>query len=81
MRRACAADVIVGGCALVLCVADIHLYRHDQRLITDTLRRPLVLAWLCTLCLHALDVLGFLDPFRAAARLIPRRTPYARHVP
>lgn len=74
MRRASAADVIVAGCALLFGVADVHLIHHGKPPITAALRRPPVLAGLCVLCLHALDVLGPFDPFRAAARLIPRRT-------
>jgi hypothetical protein len=71
-RRPCSADVLVGGAAAVLLAADVHLYRKDQRLITDTLRtRPATVA-LLVLTAHVLDVLGPFDPFRAATRLIRR---------
>ena len=68
-----AADVLVGACAFALTAGDVRFYRHEQSLVTDTLRRPLVAAGLVVLTLHVVDVLGPLDPFRAAARRIPRR--------
>lgn len=69
-----AAEILVGGAALTLAVGDVFLHRHDRRLVTDVLRQPAPLLVLVTLTAHALDVLGPFDPFRAAARLIPRRT-------
>lgn len=73
MPRPTGADLLVGGCAAAWAGADVWLYRNKRPLVTDTLRRPVVLVALVTLTLHALDVLGPLDPFRASARLIPRR--------
>lgn len=72
MRRACVADVLVGGAALVLLAADVHLYRREQRLITDCLRTRPATIGLLVLTAHVLDILGPFDPFRAAARFIPR---------
>jgi hypothetical protein len=72
MRRPCPAALLVGGAAVVLLVADAHLYRHDQRLVTDVLRMPAATVCLVVTTLHVLDVLGPFDPFRAVARLIPR---------
>lgn len=72
MRRPDPAEILVGGTALILGVGDVVLYRQRQRLVTDVLRRPPVLAGLLVLTAHALDVLGPLDPFRAVARMIPQ---------
>lgn len=77
MRRACASDLIVGGVAALLAGADVHLCRRGECLITDTLRRPVPKVALIVLTLHVLDVLGPLDPFRLAARHIPRSAPHA----
>ena len=71
MRRPCPAAVLVGGAAVVLLAADAHLYRHEQRLVTDVLRSPVATVGLLVLTAHVLDVLGPFDPFRAVARLIP----------
>jgi hypothetical protein len=72
MARPCSAAVLVGGAAVVLLVADAHLYRHEQRLVTDVLRGRTATVGLLVLTAHVLDVLGPFDPFRAVARLIPR---------
>lgn len=72
MRRPCSAEVLVGGAAAVLAIGDVRLYRHHLELVTDVLRRPVPLLCLTVLTLHAWDVLGWADPFRAIARLIPR---------
>lgn len=75
MRRPDAAALLVGGAALALAVGDVLLVRHERRLVTDVLRTPPVLAGLLVLTAHVVDVLGPADPFRFAARLIPRSVP------
>lgn len=72
MRRPCPAAVLVGGAAVALLAGDAVLVRRGERLVTDTLREPFPLACLLVLVLHVLDVLGPLDPFRAACRRIQR---------
>jgi hypothetical protein len=76
MRAAwCPADVLVAGAAVALLAADVQLYRRGDRLITDTLRTKPATFALLILTGHVIDVLGPFDPFRAAARLIPRSAP------
>lgn len=70
MRRPAPADLLVGGTAAVLLIADAHLYRHDQRLVTDCLRTKWGTVVLLVLVAHVIDCLGPIDPFRAAARLV-----------
>lgn len=72
MRRPDTADAFVVSFAVGAALLDVHLHRHERRLITEALRRPVVLVGLTVLTLHAWDVLGLFDPFRAVARLIPR---------
>lgn len=72
MRRPCAAAVLVGGVVGVLAAGDVHLHRHDRRLVTDVLRTWPATVGLVVLTAHVIDVLGPFDPFRAVARLIPR---------
>lgn len=73
MRRLCPAEILVGGAAVALAVGDIRCHRRQLEMVTDVLRRPVPLACLTVLTLHAWDVLGPADPFRAVARLIPLR--------
>lgn len=73
MRRPCPADLLVLTAAAALTVGDVAFYRRHLELVTDVLRRPVPLACLTVLTLHAWDVLGPADPFRAAGRLIPRK--------
>lgn len=60
------AVVVVGG------VLDAHLIRHERSPITATLRRPVPLALLTFLTLHAWNVLGPWDPFRYVAKRLVR---------
>lgn len=73
MRRPDAAEVVVGSAVAFILAADIHLHRREQRLVTDVLRtRPVTLACLYVMA-HVVDVLGPVDLFRHAGRLIPRK--------
>lgn len=75
MRRPDVADVFVLSVAVAGGVLDARLIRHDRRPITAALRRPVPLGFLTFLTLHAWDLLGPVDPFRAAARMIPKGCP------
>ncbi len=53
---------------------DVYLVATNKsRLITDVLRTKPGKAFLIVLCLHVVDVLGRVDPFRAAAFAIYAR--------
>jgi hypothetical protein len=52
---------------------DAGLVHERRRPITHVLRTPPGVAFLAVLCLHVADLLGPVDPFRVAARLIPKR--------
>lgn len=70
MRRPCFAELLVGGAAVALAVGDVRCVRREIEMVTDVLRRPVPRFCLTVLVLHVYDVLGPLDPFRAAARVL-----------
>lgn len=72
MTRPHAADVFVYSVGIGGSLLDARLIRHEQRPITAALRRPVPLAFLTVLTLHAWDLLGPFDPFRFAARRLRR---------
>lgn len=68
------ADRVCLGTLIGLSAIDVYLAKNGHSVITDTLRRNRVVFVLGTAVLtaHVLDILGPVDPFKHAGRMLSR---------